>query len=160
MGGKTSKDALKGARRRASLRAGALQVTGRYHHFPRKLEDDYILSETVLGCGCGGLWKDNTHTNILYCTYTYSELPRRISWLNHLFVSKMQEEHNLAGQIGAPDWLHSCRTVAVHRQFFQVFMEYHENSCCRLVSCATLSWESKLKLLQSGTPPAFNGIFC
>ena len=51
MGGKTSKDALKGARRRASLRAGALQVSGRYHHFPRKLEDDYILSETVLGCG-------------------------------------------------------------------------------------------------------------
>ena len=53
MGGKTSKDALKGARRRASLRAGALQVSGRYHHFPRKLEDDYILSETVLGCGGG-----------------------------------------------------------------------------------------------------------
>jgi len=54
MGGKTSKDALKGARRRASLRAGALQVSGRYHHFPRKLEDDYILSETVLGSGFSG----------------------------------------------------------------------------------------------------------
>ena len=46
MGGQSSKDKLRGARRRASLRAGELQVSGRYHHLPRKLSDDYLLSET------------------------------------------------------------------------------------------------------------------
>lgn len=115
MGGKTSKDALKGARRRASLRAGALQVSGRYHHFPRKLEDDYILSETVLGCG-GALEGQFTYKLFLYCTYTYSLFyhVEYLGWIIFWF-QKMQQEHNLAGQIGAPDWLHSCRAVAVHR---------------------------------------------
>ncbi|CAJ1338044.1 unnamed protein product [Effrenium voratum] len=54
MGGKTSKDALEGARRRASLRSSHLQVSGRYHHLPRKLSDDYILTDTVLGSGFAG----------------------------------------------------------------------------------------------------------
>ncbi|CAL1159112.1 unnamed protein product, partial [Cladocopium goreaui] len=48
------KEKLKGARRRASLRAGELQVSGRYHHLPRKLSDDYDLSDTVLGSGFSG----------------------------------------------------------------------------------------------------------
>lgn len=38
----------------AEDRAGRISVTGRYHQLPRKLEDDYVLAEKVLGSGLNG----------------------------------------------------------------------------------------------------------
>eukprot|EP00927_Polykrikos_kofoidii_P079858 TRINITY_DN76694_c0_g1_i1.p1 TRINITY_DN76694_c0_g1~~TRINITY_DN76694_c0_g1_i1.p1 ORF type:complete len:626 (+),score=118.07 TRINITY_DN76694_c0_g1_i1:129-2006(+) len=39
---------------RVQVRVGMPQLSGRYHRLPRKLDDDYDVSDEVLGSGCGG----------------------------------------------------------------------------------------------------------
>lgn len=108
MGGKSSKDLLKGARRRASLRAGALQVSGRYHHLPRKISDDYILSETILGSGFGG--------NVILATSR--RIPgRRFAVKSIKLFGKPKVRRTLAAEVEvflSVDHPHVCRLLDVY----------------------------------------------
>lgn len=45
---------LEEVRKRIEDRVGKVPVTGRYHKFPRKIEDDYVLAKEVLGSGYSG----------------------------------------------------------------------------------------------------------
>lgn len=55
MGHKTSKQALQGARTRALQSGGtSVGVSGRYHHPPSCIEDDYEVTCEILGSGFGG----------------------------------------------------------------------------------------------------------
>mmetsp|Transcript_130849 Transcript_130849/g.279952 ORF Transcript_130849/g.279952 Transcript_130849/m.279952 type:complete len:555 (+) Transcript_130849:79-1743(+) len=46
--------ALDGMTDRLEVRVGRIQLSGRYHHHPRKIEDDYALKSEVLGTGANG----------------------------------------------------------------------------------------------------------
>jgi len=54
MGGSTSRVDLGSVQERAKVCAGALSTTGRFHRLPRRLQDDYVLEQKVLGTGYNG----------------------------------------------------------------------------------------------------------
>mmetsp|Transcript_124266 Transcript_124266/g.397814 ORF Transcript_124266/g.397814 Transcript_124266/m.397814 type:complete len:416 (-) Transcript_124266:499-1746(-) len=54
MGASSAKSRLDEVQKRTEGRVGKIQVTGRYHRNPKRLEDDYEVSTKVLGAGYNG----------------------------------------------------------------------------------------------------------
>uniref|UniRef100_A0A7S4PVE9 Calmodulin n=1 Tax=Alexandrium monilatum TaxID=311494 RepID=A0A7S4PVE9_9DINO len=54
MGQTSSHDMLKQATARSESRIGKIAISGRYHRFPKRLEDDYQIEKKVLGSGYNG----------------------------------------------------------------------------------------------------------
>ena len=73
-------------------------MSGRYHHPPRKVEDDYVLSEKVLGSGFAG--------NVVLATSRRQQKSRFAGAPNWhkgsttLSYASGREEHQVAAQQG------------------------------------------------------------
>eukprot|EP00913_Durusdinium_trenchii_P012176 g11437.t1 len=92
----------------ARKKFGPLQVSGRYHHLPRKISDDYILSETILGSGFGG--------NVILATSR--RIPgRRFAVKSIKLFGKPKVRRTLAAEVEvflSVDHPHVCRLLDVY----------------------------------------------
>lgn len=137
-------------RRRASVTAGQLAITARYHQLPKRLEDDYVVEEKALGHGVNG------SVMLVHATSTgkrYAMKPFRTISIGKAERRVLRNEVHIFLSMDHP---HVCRLVDVYESKSEIhlvmecleggelFDRIQKRSCFREIDAKHTVWQMLL----------------